>query len=159
MGGRRWLWADILKMNWLNKSKMPMILYLVVSQHVALKKRGKNCGVVVHFIMKRRRPLVLPLKRAFIIVLAVIHRKCHSNSSDGTRAFNLCRGSLERLVIVLIFPCRRQNSTSNELGMNDEKIIWSFRFAATFSITTFTQTSIGRSGLDYLKRGTHKRYH
>ena len=30
----------------------------VVSEHVALKKRGKNYWVVVHFIMKKRHPLV-----------------------------------------------------------------------------------------------------
>ena len=30
--------------------------------------------------MKRRRPLVLPLKRAFIIVLAVMHRGMSLNS-------------------------------------------------------------------------------
>ncbi len=53
----------------------------VISEHVALKKRARTIGVVVHFIMKKRRPLVLPLKRAFIIVLAVMHRGMSLNFS------------------------------------------------------------------------------
>ena len=53
----------------------------VISEHVALKKRGKNYWGCCPFHNERRRPLVLPLKRAFIIVLAVMHREMSLNSS------------------------------------------------------------------------------
>ena len=52
----------------------------VISEHVALKKRGRTIGVVVLSIMKKRHPLALPLKRVFIIVLVAMHRGMLLNS-------------------------------------------------------------------------------
>lgn len=51
----------------------------VVSEHVTLKKKVRIIGVVVHFTMRRRHPLVWLLTRGFIIVLAAMHREMPSS--------------------------------------------------------------------------------
>lgn len=52
----------------------------VISEHVALKKRGKNYWGCCPFHNEKRHPLALPLKRVFIIVLVAMHRGMLLNS-------------------------------------------------------------------------------
>ena len=53
----------------------------VISEHVALKETGKNYWGCCPFHNEKTPSLVLPPERAFIIVLAVMHRGMSLNSS------------------------------------------------------------------------------
>ena len=52
----------------------------VISEHVALKKRGKNYWGCCPFHNEKTPSLALPLKRVFIIVLVAMHRGMLLNS-------------------------------------------------------------------------------